>query len=241
VLSNSLGTDTGMWDGQLPTLMEQFRLLRYDQRGHGRSPAPPGPYTIAELGGDLLELLDELELARVSFCGVSLGGMTGMWLAATAPERVERLALCCTSAYLPPRAAWCERAATVRTEGMAAIVDAAIERWFTPEAAGRRPQAVERARRALLDMPAEGYAGCCEAIASLDLRAALPSIEAPTLVIAAADDPATPPEHGRQIADAIEAARLVVLEHGRHLAAVEYAQECARELLRHLGSERVMP
>ena len=230
-----------MWDGQLPTLVEQFRLLRYDQRGHGRSPAPPGPYTIAELGGDLLELLDGLELARVSFCGVSLGGMTGMWLAATAPERVERLALCCTSAYLPPRAAWYERAATVRTEGMAAIADAAVERWFTPEAATRRSQAVERARRALLDTPAEGYAGCCEAIGSLDLRAALGSIRAPTLVIAAADDPATPPEHGRQIADAIKAARLVVLEHGRHLAAVEYAQECARELLRHLGSERVMP
>jgi 3-oxoadipate enol-lactonase / 4-carboxymuconolactone decarboxylase len=234
VLSNSLGTELGMWDYQLSALADHFRVLRYDQRGHGRTPAPPGPYTIAELGRDALELLDRLGLERVSFCGTSLGGMTAMWLAINAPERIDRLALCCTSAHLPPRETWTERAATVRAGGMEAVVDAALERWFTPALAERRPEAVERTRRALLDTPAEGYAGCCEAIASHDLRGQLGSIRAPTLVLAAADDPATPPEHGRLIADAVDGARLVVVERARHLAVVERPEESARELLGHL-------
>jgi 3-oxoadipate enol-lactonase len=235
VLSNSLGTDMGMWDDQLAALADRFRLLRYDQRGHGRSPAPPGPYTVAQLAGDTLKLLDRLGLERVSFCGVSLGGMTGMWLAVNAPERLERLALCCTSAHLPPRENWTERAATVRAQGMEAVVDAALERWFTPALAELRPEAVERTRRALLDTPAEGYAGCCEAIATHDLRAELGSIRVPTLVLAAADDPATPPEHGRLIAETIDGARFVVLERGRHLAAVEEPEAFSHELLAHLA------
>jgi 3-oxoadipate enol-lactonase len=234
MLSNSLGTDLGMWDDQLSSLVDRFRVLRYDQRGHGCSPAPPGPYTIAELAGDALDVLDRLGLERVSFCGVSLGGMTGMWLAVNAPERLDRLALCCTSAYLPPRENWTERAATVRASGMEAVVDAALERWFTPALAERRPEAVERTRRALRGMSAEGYAGCCEAIAAHDLRAELGSIRVPTLVLAAADDPATPPEHGRLIAEAVEGARLVVLERGRHLVAVEQPDDFTRAVLAHL-------
>ena len=234
MLSNSLGTALEMWDEPLPTLAGQFRVLRYDQRGHGRSPAPPGPYTIAELGRDALELLDRIGLERVSFCGTSLGGMTGMWLAAGAPERIDRLALCCTSAHLPPRERWTERAATVRAEGVQAVADAQLERWFTPALAERRPDVVERTRRALLATSPEGYAGCCEAIAAHDLRQELGSIRAPTLVLAAADDPATPPEHGRLIADAVADARLVVLERARHLAVVERAEESAHELLGHL-------
>jgi 3-oxoadipate enol-lactonase len=234
VLSNSLGTTLAMWDDHLPALASHFRVLRYDQRGHGRTPAPPGPYTIAELGSDLLELLDRLGLDRVSFCGTSLGGMTGMWLAINAPERSDRLALCCTSAHLPPREMWTERAATVRARGVEAVVDAQLERWFTPALAERRPEAVERTRRALLDTQPEGYAGCCEAIASHDLRRQLGSVRAPTLVLAAADDPATPPEHGRLIADAVEGARFVVLDRARHLAVVERPEECSHELLGHL-------
>ena len=189
---------------------------------------------MADLAGDALDLLDRLGLERVSFCGVSLGGMTGMWLAINSPERLERLALCCTSAHLPPREGWADRAATVRAHGMEAVVEGALERWFTQELARRRPEAVERIRRGLLGARPEGYAGCCEAIGSLDLRAELGQIRAPTLVIAAADDPATPPEHGRRIADAVEGARLVVLDHGRHLAAVELADELAPALVAHL-------
>ena len=237
MLSNSLGTDLRMWEDQLAALADRFRVLRYDQRGHGRSPVSPGPYTIAELAGDALELLDNLGLERVSFCGVSLGGMTGMWLAINSPERLERLALCCTSARLPPREMWTERAATVRAHGIEAVVDAQLERWFTPTLAELRPEALERTRRALLDTPAEGYAGCCEAIAAHDLVVELPAIRTPTLVLAAADDPATPPEHARLIAEAIRGARLVVLDHGRHLVAVEHPEEFSREVLAHLAAE----
>jgi 3-oxoadipate enol-lactonase len=237
MLSNSLGTNLAMWEDQLAALAGRFRVLRYDQRGHGRSPATPGPYTIAELAGDALDLLDRLGLERVSFCGVSLGGMAGMWLAINSPERLERLALCCTSAHLPPREMWTERAATVRAHGIEVVMDAQLERWFTPALAELRPEALERTRQALLDTPAEGYAGCCEAIATHDLRGELGAIRTPTLVLAAAADPATPPEHGRLIAAGIRGARLVVLEQGRHLAAVERPDEFSREVLAHLTAE----
>jgi 3-oxoadipate enol-lactonase len=237
MLSNSLGTDLGMWDDQLPSLTDRFRVLRYDQRGHGRSPAPPGPYTIAELAGDALNLLDGLRLERVSFCGVSLGGMTGMWLAVNSPQRLERLALCCTSAYLPPREMWTERAATVRAYGIEAVAAAQLERWFSPALAELRPEALRRTRQALLYTPAEGYAGCCEAIAGHDLRGELGAIRTPTLVLAVADDPATPPEHGRLIAAAIGGARLEVLKQGRHLVAVEHPEEFSRAVLAHLTAQ----
>jgi 3-oxoadipate enol-lactonase len=234
MLSNSLGMALEMWDDQLPALTEHFRVLRYDQRGHGRSPAVPGPYAIADLGRDALALLDGLGLERVAFGGCSLGGMTGLWLAINAPERIERLALCCTSAYLPPREMWVERAATVRSQGTAALVEGALERWFTPALAERRPEAVEAARRMLLAVDPEGYAGCCEAIADHDLRDSLGRIEAPTLIIAGAEDPATPPDHARVIEAGIDGARLVVLDHARHLANVERADQVNRELLDHL-------
>ena len=235
MLSNSLGTDMSMWDGLMPALRKRFRVLRYDQRGHGRSPAPPGPYTIADLGGDALTLLERLGLERVSFCGLSLGGMTGMWLAVNAPERVDRLGLLCTSAYLPPREDWEDRAARIRADGIEPLVEASLERWFTRELAERRPEVVERARRALRGVKPEGYAGCCDAIAAHDLRAELGKVRAPTLVVATVDDPSTPPEHGREIAEGIDGAELVVLEHGRHLVAAEHPEEVGHELLRHLG------
>jgi 3-oxoadipate enol-lactonase len=237
VLSNSLGTSLAMWDDHLSALTGDFRVLRYDQRGHGRSPAPPGPYAVADLARDALDLLDRLGLMRVSVCGVSLGGMTAMWLAINAPERIDRLALCCTSAHLPPRETWTERAATVRARGMGAVVDAALDRWFTPAFRERRPETVERTRRMLLDTSVEGYASCCEAIASHDLRAEVGSIRAPTLVLVADDDPATPPEHGRRIAEVIDGARLVVVQGARHLAAVERPEEFRRELVGHLTAK----
>ena len=158
VLSNSLGTTLGMWDEQAPALNERFRLLRYDHRGHGGSPVPPGPYKIEDLGRDVLALLDRLGVERFSFCGLSIGGMVGMWLAGEAPERVERLVLCCTSARFAPET-FDSRARTVRAEGVSAIADAVVERWLTPALHTSRPDVVEWARRMLLDTPAEGYAG----------------------------------------------------------------------------------
>src|SRR5215218_569927 len=151
VLANSLGTALGMWDDQAPALRERFRLLRYDHRGHGGSSVPPGPYEIEDLGRDVLALLDRLEVERVSFCGHSIGGMVGMWLASEAPERIERLVLCCTSAKFTPPEMWEERARTVRADGVGAIADAVVERWFTPAFRADRPETVEWAGRMLWD------------------------------------------------------------------------------------------
>jgi 3-oxoadipate enol-lactonase len=233
-LAGSLGTSLAMWDDQAQALTGRFRVLRYDHRGHGRSPAPLGPYRVEDLAADLLALLDRLGLARVHLAGLSLGGMTAMWLAAHAPQRVDRLALLCTSAYLPPAQGWRERAANVRAQGTAALADAALGRWFTPALREARPELAARFRAMLSAIPAEGYAGCCEAIAALDLRADLGRITAPTLVIAGREDPATPPEHAERIAAAIRGARLVVLPGAAHLANVEQAGEVNRLLTEHL-------
>ncbi len=194
VLSGSLGTTLELWDGNVGALSSQYRLLRYDHRGHGGSPVPPGPYTVEDLAEDVLELLDELGLERVSFCGLSLGGAVGMALAIRAPERLERLILCCTSARFGEPETWVERARTVRAAGLEAIVDTVFERWFTPAFRATRPEVVERFREQFVATPREGYAGCCDALARWDARANLGSIAVPTLAIAAADDPATPPE-----------------------------------------------
>ncbi|QYJ14812.1 3-oxoadipate enol-lactonase 2 [Rubrobacter xylanophilus DSM 9941] len=235
VLSSSLGTTHGMWDPQVPALKERFRLVRYDHRGHGGSPIPPGPYSIADLGRDVLSMLDDLGVERFSFCGLSLGGMVGMWLASEAPGRVERLVLCCTSALLGPKELWDERARVARSEGMDALVDGVVERWFTPAFREERPETVERAKRMLRETPPEGYAGCCEAIREMDLRDRLGRIRAATLVISAADDPATPPEHGERLREAIPEARMVVVENAAHLANIEQPEPFTRALLDHLS------
>jgi 3-oxoadipate enol-lactonase len=234
VLANSLGTSLDMWNYQAPALRERFRLLRYDHRGHGGSPVPPGPYGIEDLGRDVLALLNRLEIERVSFCGLSVGGMVGMWLASEVPERVERLVLCCTSAQFTPSEAWEERAQTVRANGVGAIADAVLERWFTPTFGVDHPDTFEWAGRMLRETPPEGYAGCCEAIRDADLRDRLDAVGATTLVIAGADDPAAPPEHGKLIRDSIPDAQLVIVSQARHLANVEQPEEVTRAVMAHL-------
>lgn len=233
--TGSLGTDLTMWKPQADPLRQRFRVLRYDIRGHGASPVPSGPYSIADLGSDLLTLLDRLEIERAFLCGLSIGGMISMWTAARAPERVQRLLLCCTSAQLAPPNSWYERAATVREHGVGAVADAVLERWFTPGFRERQSSVLERMRGILSATPREGYAGCCEAIAEMDLRGDLPSITAPTLVIAAEDDPSTPPEHGRLIADLIPAARFELVSHARHLVSIERAELVTALILRFLS------
>ncbi|MEB3369921.1 3-oxoadipate enol-lactonase [Saccharopolyspora mangrovi] len=233
VLSNSLGTDLRLWDEQVPALSDRFRVLRYDQRGHGGTGAKPGPYALAELGGDVLELLDRLGIGKAHFAGVSLGGMTGMWLAEHAPERIDRLALICTSADLGS-ASWLERAATVRADGMAAMVEPSLPRWFTP-AAAERPEIREKFGGMISSADAEGYAGCCEAIAGMDILDGLPGIAAPTLVIAGAEDPATPPSHAERIAAGVPGARVEVLSPAAHLANAEQPEAVNRLLLEHFG------
>jgi 3-oxoadipate enol-lactonase len=234
LLCNSLGTTLEMWDPQVPALATRFRLVRYDQRGHGRSAVPPGPYAIDDLGTDALALLDELEIARASFCGLSIGGMVGMWLAAEAPERVHRLVLCCTAPVLPPREQWLERAATVRAHGVSAIADATLGRWFTPAA----PETLRETFRAMLvATPAEGYASCCEALADLDLRDRLAEIEAPTLAVTGAEDPVAPPETGERLAASIAGARHVTIAGARHIANAEQPSTFTQHVLAHLTEE----
>ncbi|MFC0529670.1 3-oxoadipate enol-lactonase [Phytohabitans kaempferiae] len=235
VLANSLGTTVDMWEPQLPALTEHFRVVRFDTRGHGRSPVPPGPYTIGDLGGDVLALLDELGVARAHFCGLSLGGMVGMWLAAYAPERIDRLVLCCTSARPGAPESWAHRAATVRAEGTGAIADLVVSRWLTPAYAAGEPELVARLRGMLAATPAQGYAACCGVIEGLDLTAALPRICAPTLVLHGADDPAFPPAHGADIAAAVPGARLTLVRDAAHLANVEQVDVVTALIVDHLG------
>jgi 3-oxoadipate enol-lactonase len=236
VLGSSLGTSGAMWDENVPALAERFRLLRYDARGHGGSPAPAGPYSIDDLGADVLALLDRLRLERVSFCGLSLGGMCGMWVASEAPERVDRLVLCCTVPHFPPRELWDERIETVRAQGIEPMVEPAIERWLPPDVRAARPDAEEHLRALVRSTSAEGYAGCCEAIRDMDLRDRLPQIGAPTLVVAGSQDPSTPAEKVRTIADAIPHARYVELEGAAHIANMARPEEFERAVLDHLSA-----
>ncbi len=235
VLSNSLGTDLTLWDEQVPALAERFRVLRYDQRGHGKTDAEPGPYTLDELGGDVLELLDNLGVERAHFAGVSLGGMTGMWLAEHAPERIDRLALICTSAQLGPASKWTDRAALVREQGTTALVESSLATWFTPATAGR-PEIAGKFGAMLRSCDNEGYAGCAESIATMDVLARLGEIAASTLAVAGADDPATPPEHAERIAAAVDGARVEILPEAAHLANVEQAEATNRLLVEHFAA-----
>ena len=234
VLSNSLGSTPAMWDPQFPALAERFRVVRYDHRGHGRSPVPDGPYELDDLGADVLALLDRLGLERVHWCGLSLGGMVGMWMAINAPERIDRLVLCCTSARLGPPEMWADRAATVRAHGVDAIADAGIERWLSPGFIEREPEIAARIRAMLAGTPAEGYAACCGVIERMDQVPRLGEIRAPTLVIAAEDDPATPPEHGGLIASSVPGAQLAIVNDARHLATIERPEEMTELIVGHL-------
>jgi 3-oxoadipate enol-lactonase len=239
VLSCSLGTSLAMWDAQTPSLSARMRVIRYDLRGHGSSPVPPGPYGIADLGADLLALLDRLEIERASLCGVSIGAITSLWVAAHAPARVSRLVACCTTAHFDDGGPYRERAAAVREHGLEPIADAALKRWFTPAFADAEPDVVGRMRSMLVATPPEGYAGCCEALAAMDLRPDLELIGVPTLVLAGAEDPATPPEHGRLIAERVAGARFELIPGAAHLANVSHPALVRRLILQHLNTEEV--
>ena len=235
LLLGSLGSTLEMWDPQAAALREQFRVVRCDARWHGRSPVPAGPYVLDDLVDDVVALLDRLDVETAHVVGLSLGGMTAMRLAAREPARVGRLAVLCTSAHLAPASAWLERAAAVRGEGTGAVADAVVSRWFTEELRAQQPERVRESREMIAATPAEGYASCCEAIAGMDLRADLARITAPTLALAGADDPATPPEHLREIAEGVPGARLLVLPQAAHLANLEQAAAVSAALLLHLG------
>ena len=237
VLLNSIGTTADMWSACIGPLAEQLRVIRIDTRGHGLSPASPvgAPCSLKDLAADVLGVLDELGIQRARIAGVSLGGMTAMHLAAYHPERVDRIALACTSAWLPPAQGWRDRAADVRAQGMAAVAGVPRRTWITSELAGRDPDLLARLEAMLAGTDPESYAQCCEAIAEMDLRPDLPRIAAPTLLLAGADDPATPPSHAEDIAAGIPGARVQVLHPAAHLAPIEQPGAVAAALLQHVG------
>lgn len=233
VLGSSLGTTVEMWRPQVDALAESFRVIRYDHLGHGRSALPSEPCTVATLGEAVLRLLDDLGVQTVSYAGLSLGGMVGMWLGSHAPHRLDRLALLCTSALLGPAQGWLDRAAAVRAGGTVAVAGPVVARWFTTGFAAAHPQVVAEYTAMLTGIPAAGYAACCEAIAAMDLRADLPRIKAPTLVIAGAEDCATPVGHAEAIAEGVPYARLRMVRDAAHLANVEQPERVTRLLLDH--------
>lgn len=237
VLGSSLGTTREMWEPQAAPLAERFRVVRYDRRGHGRSPVVAGPTTLDDLGADVLALLDDLDLERVSFVGLSLGGLEGMWLALHAPERIDRLVLACTAASFPPRENWVERAFAVRASGVGAVADAVLARWFGPVFRETRPDVVSHFEGMLRTTPPEGYAACCEVLAEANLAPQLGAITAPTLVLTGSDDPAVPPARGAELAAAIPGAEHVVIEGAAHIANVEQPEAFTAAVLRHLGPD----
>jgi len=221
VFSNSLGTDFSMWDPQMPELQPRSRILRYDTRGHGQSSVTPGDYTIDQLGRDVISLLDALRLDRVNFCGLSMGGMIGMWLGIYAPGRVHRLVLCNTAALIGTKEIWNARIATTRKDnGMKSVAAAVIERWFTPEFRASSPEKVARAQQMLENSPPYGYAACCAAIRDMDQRESVAQIKTPTLVIYGAKDPVTPAADAHFLAGQIRGAAEVELD-AAHLSNVE--------------------
>ncbi|MEU7144886.1 3-oxoadipate enol-lactonase [Nocardia sp. NPDC046473] len=235
VLSGSLGSDLRMWEPQVAVLAAAgYRVVRYDHRGHGRSPVPPGPYSLADLGSDALALLDRLDIRRSHFVGLSLGGMVGMWVAEHAPHRLHTLTLACTSAELGPPSGWADRAALVRAEGTQAVAVAVVQRWFTPQWRAAHPERTRDYEDMVAATPAEGYASCCVAIETMDIAARLSTVSAPTLIISGVDDPATPPPHGQRIADAIPRTRFETISPAAHLANAELPDTVNDLILGHL-------
>jgi len=223
-----------MWDGQAAALAQRYRVVRFDNRGHGESPVPESPYSMAELVADVLDMVDRLGVGRFGYVGLSLGGLVGQAVAVEHPDRVAALVLCCTGPSFGDPATWRERAAKVRSEGMAWLVEPSRQRWFTAEFVEAEPEQAQR----LLDMVAsvspEGYAGCCDAIADSDLRDELGTIKAPTRVIAGSEDPVMSPEVAQTLADGIAGADLVVIEGASHIANVAVPQPFTEAVLEHL-------
>ncbi|ODU21685.1 MAG: 3-oxoadipate enol-lactonase [Sphingomonas sp. SCN 67-18] len=234
LLSNSLGTAMGMWAPQLPAFTRDYRVLRYDSRGHGASDAPAGGYAMDRLGRDVVELADALQLARFHFCGLSLGGMVGQWLGILEPDRLINLILANTSGYMGPPSGWDARIAAALGQGMAPLAEASVTRWFTPGFAARDRAAIRPVEAMLLATDPVGYAGCCAAIRDMDMRRTATLIDAPTLVIGGAQDPATPAAHGEALAAAIAGARLTMLD-AAHLSNVEQPEAFAQAVLDHIA------
>jgi 3-oxoadipate enol-lactonase len=234
MLAHSLGNNLSMWEPQLAALAERHRVLRYDHRGHGDSPRPPGPYTVEQIAGDALVLADSLGIERFAFCGLSLGGLVGQWLGLHAASRLERLVLASTAARIGTTELWNARLEAVRGGGMNVVVDAAIERSFTPDFRARAPETVARLRATLLANSAETYIAAIAAVRDFDVRETISQVRVPTLVISATGDVSTPPADGHFLAENIRGARYHELD-AAHLSNLEAPEAFTAALLDFLG------
>jgi 3-oxoadipate enol-lactonase len=231
LFSHALGANLALRDAQIDEATGLgFRVIRYDCRGHGASSAPARDATIERLGRDVLELLDSLGVERTNFCGVSMGGVTGVWLAMNQPRRLARVALCGTAVWNGKPDLWNERIAKVRKEGTEAIADTILERWFTPEFWAGRPDEMARVRAMIAGTEAAGYVACAAAVRDADLRDMLGLIEAPTLVVIGSRDPSATPEKGQYLVERIPGAQKLVLECA-HISNIECAEEFNRAVL----------
>jgi 3-oxoadipate enol-lactonase len=233
LLINSIGSTREMWARQMPALTTPYRVIRYDARGHGQSSVPRGAYTLDQLGRDALAILDDIGAPAAHMCGISLGGITGQWLGLNAPNRVRGLVLANTAARIGTIESWTERIALVHQQGMSAVADLAMERWFTPAFRERDPETVHAFRTMVQNCPPDGYLGCCAALRDADLRDSIATITAPTLLIASSADTATPPEGLDFIHDRVKGAQLVTLDSA-HLSNVECADEFTAAVLEFL-------
>ncbi len=222
--SNSLGTDLSMWDPQCGAMAKRFRILRYDMRGQGESSVLAGECSIEQLARDFLGLLDVLGVERVNFCGLSMGGMIGMWLGVNAHERLDALVLCNTAARIGTKEMWNGRIASVRQGGMKSVSTAVIERWFTAEFRAASPLLVDRARTMLEASPVEGYAACCVAIRDMNQTDSIETIRARTLVVAGREDGVTPTHEGRFLVERIPGSQYAEL-NAAHLSTIEQPDE----------------
>lgn len=236
VFSNSLGATFSMWDPQIPALDKQFRILRYDTRGHGESSVTPGPYSIEQLAHDVLALLDAIQLDRVYFCGLSMGGQTGMWLALNAPARLHKLVLSNTAAKIGTPEIWDTRIETVRKGGMKSISTVVMERWFSSAFRANSSGAVAGIKNRFECTNPEGYIANCSAIRDFDVREAVAAIQIPTLVIAGTHDAATTPLDGHYLADQIAAARYLEFD-AAHLSNIEVPERFSSEVSSFLLSQ----
>lgn len=230
LLSNSLSSDLPMWDDQMPHWVERFRVVRYDQRGHGQSVVSAPPYTMDQLGRDAVAVLDHLGIERAHFCGLSMGGMVGMWLLTHARERIERAVLANTAAHMGPLSLWNDRIALARAGGMEATVEPTVKRWFPAAFHASAPATIDRMRAMIRRTPLQGYIGSCEAIRDMDQRESIRGIDTPTLVLIGAKDPATTPEAGQLIHAAIRGSRTAVLD-AAHISNVEQPEAFTRTVI----------
>jgi 3-oxoadipate enol-lactonase len=234
MLSNSLGTTHRMWDAQIAAFAAKFRVVRYDRRGHGQSSSPPGPYSLEDLGNDALAIMDAAGAKKVHWCGLSMGGMTGLWLAANHPDRIDKLVVSSAATFMPPPELWNGRIKTAQDKGMEVLAAPTMQRWFTADFIRSSQDKVAVIRGQFLETTVDGFSGCAAAMRDMDLRESVKTIKAPTLVIVGSDDQGTTPAEAGIIVNRVPDSRGIILK-GSHIINVEKPEAFTKDVLEFLS------